>query len=480
MDTLFLAAGYGDHGAQHRWRLRDVQLQQVFQLVFNALVVGPQGKENLPQLRPAFFHVAGAEPLLRVCVGRNQNGADDVALLFVRRGPHGSPYGLDNVDGAFASLQEGNRAQRRRVRAFAEDPDVDDAIRLGCSGIRQPVLGVFSGHNVVGGVQVLQLVVGGGLPLPVLAQPVLEPLLYGVGLQVLRHVPGLVHGVHEGDAGFDGESVVFSFTVRGTAHGQGEGQPPQVVGGGKGPTSLAPGIGGQQVGLPKGFRVVNAQGDDAIVGEPAVLDRFHVALAVQFHSEDGLVVHGADDPVAGLFPVHLAGVVDAGRGGLVDAVDCREGVVVVAQREVADALFLLGKLVALCFALAAQARGAVRFVGDENSGGDAGLFESFGNPAAALVGAEDDADLVSVLSALHPGTDFRRVGGDLALDLGFTDVAVVQRRVGGGVPRAFFLWIVAGGFVGADGQCSDVVLCGCLEVLAPDLRHQRDGRAQDD
>ena len=36
------------------------------------------------------------------------------------------------------------------------------------------------------------------------------------------------------------------------------------------------------------------------------------------------------------------------------------------------------------------------FVGDEDVCGDTGLVESLGNPAAALVGAEDDADLGSI------------------------------------------------------------------------------------
>ena len=477
-DALVLAAGNGDHGAQRRRRLRDVQVQQVFQFVFDALVVGPQGKQNLPQFPPAFFLVADAEPLLRVHVGRNQDGADDVADLLVRRGAHGPPDGLDNVDGAFARLQEGDRAERRRIGAFAEDADIDDPVGRVGGGLRQQAFGVFPGRDVVGGVQVLQRVMGGGLPFPVLAQPVLKPRPHRVGLQVRRHVPGLVHGVHEGDAGCDGKDFAV-LALGGAAHGQGESHPPQIVGGCERAASFAPGFGRQQVGLAEGFRVVDAQGDDAIVGEPAVPDGLHVALAVEFHAEDGLVVHGAHDPVAGLLAGHLAGVVDAGRGGLIDSVDRGESVVVVAQGEVAEASFLRGEFAGARLAFAAQSRGAVRFVGDEDAGGDVGLVKGVGDGAAALIGAEDDADLAAAPSAADPCGDVRRVGGDLALYLVGADVAVVQRRVFGGVARAFFSGVVAGGLVGADGQRSDA-LRGVLQVLAPDLRHQRDGRAQDD
>ena len=57
-----------------------------------------------------------------------------------------------------------------------------------------------------------------------------------------------------------------------------------------------------------------------------------------------------------------------------------------AQGEVADALLFVRQRSVFGLALPAQSGGAVRFVGDEDVGGDTGLFEGLGNTAAALVG----------------------------------------------------------------------------------------------
>ena len=407
----------------------------------------------------------------RVFVGRDVDGADDVAQRFARRGAHSAAYCLDDINGAFAGFQKGHGVERGRVGAFAENADIDDAVgagvRRGCR--RQLAFGVVPGGDIAGGVQVFQPIRRGGLPVPVEAHPFLQPLPDGGRLEVVRHIFGLVHGIHKGDAGFDGHIAVFR-VPGGAAHSQGEGQAAQVVVGSQSAAAFAFGVGGQAVGGGVGGRVVDAEGDDAVVGQPAVVHSLQVALAVQFHAEDGFVVHSADDPVAGLVPVHLVGVVDAGRGGLIDAVDGREGVVVVAQGEVAEALFRFGA--------AAEAGGAVGLVGDEDLCGGAGLPERGGDAVSALVGAEDDADgAAGVLPLLDPVGDFGRVGGDPAFYFGGADIAVVQGGVGGGVAGAFLFGVVAGGFVGADGQGADGA-GGVLQVLAPDLRHQRNGRAK--
>ena len=163
------------------------------------------------------------------------------------------------------------------------------------------------------------------------------------------------------------------------------------------------------------------------------MDCFDVGFAVEFHAEDSFVVHSADNPIAGLvvIAVEFAGIVDARRCGLIDAVFGGEFVVVVAERKVAHAL------VVVVFALAAQSGGAVGFVGDENAGGCAAALERFRNPMPALVCAENDANLLRVFACLYPLGDFGGVGGNRALDFGCADIAVVERGIGGGVARAF-------------------------------------------
>ena len=244
--------------------------------------------------------------------------------------------------------------------------------------------------------------------------------------------------------------------------------------------ALAAGLGGQQIGLLVGVRVVDGEGDDAVVGEPAVVDGFHIAFAVEFHAENGFVVHGADNPVAGAVAVHHAGVIDARRRRLIDAVSGGESVLVVAQRKIADALLRIGSRAAFGVALAAESGGAVGFVGDEHLRRCAGHRQGVGDAASALVSAENDADAGGVgCPLLNPGGDFGRVGSNFALDFGCADIAVVQRWVQGGVAGAFFGRVIAGGFVGADGQGAQGD-GGVLEVFAPDLRDQGDGGAHHD
>ena len=97
----------------------------------------------------------------------------------------------------------------------------------------------------------------------------------------------------------------------------------------------------------------------------------------------------------------------------------------------------------------------------------------------ALVGAEDDADVRALLGCLNPCTDFAGVGGDRPFDDGCADVAAVSGGVRGRVASFFLLGVVAGRFVGADGQGVDWA-DGVLQVLPPDLGDQGDGGAQDD
>ena len=238
--------------------------------------------------------------------------------------------------------------------------------------------------------------------------------------------------------------------------------------------AFAAGLGGQQIGLLVGVRVVDGEGDDAVVGEPAVVDGFHIAFAVEFHAENGFVVHSADNPVAGAVAVHHAGVIDAGRSGLVDAVSGGESGLVVAEGKIADALLRIGSRAAFGVALAAESGGAVGFVGDEDLRRCAGYCQGVGDAASALVSAENDADTGRVGRPLpDPGGDFGRVGSNFALDFGCADIAVVQRWVQGGVTGAFLGRVIAGGFVGADGQGAQGD-GGLLQVFPPNLRHQGD------
>ena len=62
--------------------------------------------------------------------------------------------------------------------------------------------------------------------------------------------------------------------------------------------------------------------------------------------------------------------------------------------------------------LAPQAGGTVRLVGDEDTGGDSGLFQGVGDGAATLVGAEDDADALTLPAIAYPLGDCCPVRGD--------------------------------------------------------------------
>ena len=106
--------------------------------------------------------------------------------------------------------------------------------------------------------------------------------------------------------------------------------------------------------MEAGVGAVDTHGDDTIVRQPLVFDRLHVGFAVQFHAEHGFVVHSSDNPVAGLVPIHPAGVVDARRGSLIDEIGSGKGVVVMAQGEVADSPLFLRNLLALGGALRRQ------------------------------------------------------------------------------------------------------------------------------
>ena len=245
----------------------------------------------------------------------------------------------------------------------------------------QPPLRGFAGRGVARSVQVLQAVLRRGPAVRVLAEPARDPLLDLAGLQIRRHVAGLVHRVHEGDARLD----VHLVALGAAAHGQREGQAPEVVRRGQLAAPCAFGRLGQLIRRPERLGVVDAHGDDAVVGQPAVADGLEIALAVQFHAEGGLVVHRAHDPV------WVAGgplaVVNARRGGLIDAVGDGEHGVVMADGEVAQLLFLL----AGCGGLrvpALQSRGPVSFVRNHHLTSDASLQQGFRHPSAALVGAD--------------------------------------------------------------------------------------------
>ena len=137
-----------------------------------------------------------------------------------------------------------------------------------------------------------QLVLAGLAARQVVVQVFLNPFPGGVGLEVLGHVLGLVHGVHKCDAGLNRYLFLCVIVLLGgVAHGQGEGQPPDVVVGGEGLSSLALGVFGEHVGGSVRFGVVDADGYDAVVGQPAIVQGVNVAAPVDFHPEHGFVVH---------------------------------------------------------------------------------------------------------------------------------------------------------------------------------------------
>ena len=291
-DVTGLLVCHADGGGYDLLRRRNVERYQFRQLVFNALVVGAQGQQYLAQLLPAVFLAAGLQPFFRVGLGRYHDGADDVAHLFSRRGAHGAAHRLNHVNRALAGFQERHCAQRRGVGALAEDAYVQDAVGRCCRCVGQVALGLLAQQDVGGCVQVFQLVPGGLPARQVVVQVFLNPFPGGVGLEVLGHVPGLVHRVHEGDAGLNCYLFPCVIVLPGrVAHGEGEGQPPDVVIGGEGLPPFALGVFGEQVGGAVGFGVVDTDGDDAVVGQPAVVHGVNVAASVDFHAEDGFVVH---------------------------------------------------------------------------------------------------------------------------------------------------------------------------------------------
>ena len=188
---------------------------------------------------------------------------------------HSAPDGLDDVDGAFARFQECHGVEFGGVGAFAENAHVDDAVGMGFGSVGKFFLGVVARGDVAGCVKMFHGICGGVFWRAVggvLAEPILHPVFDGGGLQILRHVLGLVHGVHKGDAGFDGDAVVLGVVGSGggrlgsAAHRQRESQALQVVHGGELAASLALGVLRQSVGFLIRLVVVDADCDDAVVG----------------------------------------------------------------------------------------------------------------------------------------------------------------------------------------------------------------------
>ena len=332
----------------------------------------------------------------------------------------------------------------------------------------------------------LKAVIGNVAPDRVLCEPVGNPLFHRFGLQVARHVLGLVDGVHEGDAGLyvNVDVVVLSLAALSrAAHGQRKGESAQIVSRRQPAPPDALGVLCQEVRRIERRLPVDTDRDDAVVRKPAVTDGFHVTLAVQLHAERGLVVHRADNPI--LVSDDALAVVDARRGGLIDAVRRRKAALVVADGEIVDALFLAAHLGGVGVP-ALQPGGAMRLVRYENTRPNAPLQQRLRHPCAALVRADENLYGRRIKRRLaHPVGNLAGVSGHPALDFRLADVADVEGGVERCVAAALFLWvethfgIEAGGFVGADGEDVQVDI-RVLQILAPYLRHQRDGWAEND
>ena len=460
-------------------RRRQVELQQGGQVILDAAVVGAQSQQDLAQFRPALLHSAVAEVGFRILVRRNVDGADDIAQFLARGGAHGPADGLNDIDRAFAGFQKGHGVKGGGIGPFAENADIDNAVGAGGrgGGGGQFLLGIVPGGHIAGSVQVFQGVGGGGLPAAIAVHPLLQPLADGGRGEIRGHILGFVHGVHKGDAGFDGDVAVLRM-LGSPAHRQGKGQAAQVVVGGQGAAALALGVLGQLIGRRVSLPVVNAQGNDAVVGQPAVVDGLHIAFAVKLHAKGIRVIHTADNPIPGLIEIHLAGIVDPRRSGLIDAVSSRKGIAVVAEGKIAPALLFRG------FGTAAQAGGAVGLVGNQHAGGRTGFDQGRSNAMAALVSAKDDAEGFLPRALLDPAADFRRFSSNLALDFGGADIAVVGGGILDGVDALLPFGVIAfvvpgGGFIGTDGQGAQV-FGAVLEIFPADLGDEGNGGAKDD
>ena len=119
------------------------------------------------------------------------------------------------------------------------------------------------------------------------------------------------------------------------------------------------------------------------------------------------------------------------------------------------------------------------FVADHHAGRGPRTAQGFRDAMCALVGAKDDSNVLSLFGCLNPFADCAGVSRDRPLDGGCAEVAAVSGGVFERVALVFLLGVVAGRFVGTDGQCVDAAP-GVLQVLTPDLSDQGDGGAQYD
>ena len=319
-----------------------------------------------------------------------------------------------------------------------------------------------------------EAVIGRSPAVRVLAEPPGDPFLHVFGLEVRRHVPGLVHRIHEGDARLDLHFVALG----GATHRKSERQSAQVVRGRQLTASCAFGFLRQVIRRLERLRVVDAHGNDTVVGQPTVADGLLIALAAQLNPEGGLIIHRA------YYPVRVAGVggrlavVDTRRSRLVDAVSGGEPGAVMADGEVAKTLFLF-----VCGGgpgvLALKSCRSMSFIGNHYTRPDTDAQQGFRYPGAALVSANENLDPVADSALAHPVGYFAGIGGHLALHFGSADIAVIDCRIKCGVAVSFFPGVVARRSVRAD--CQHVYRSGgVLQVFAPYLGNERDGRTQHD
>ncbi len=167
----------------------------------------------------------------------------------------------------------------------------------------------------------------------VVGHPPGNPFGHLLGLERLSHRLRLLDGVQERDARLDDRrplSELLGFGTGRSAENQRQHQPLGELGGGQRLLGLRLST-GELVRQSEQGRVVDAQSDDPIVGQPAVADGLGICAAVQLDTERRFVVHVSHNPAVPAAGGAGLPAIDPRRGSLVDAVNGRQPRVVVAD-----------------------------------------------------------------------------------------------------------------------------------------------------